>query len=162
MRNSIEVVKAIPLFSRTAICLAALFFLTGCGSNWLVGKWTIDKERTLAEISSEEDAESTDGGGGLLKDIVSGLQKGFSRVILAQFEGVEVEFTKTEMRRMQEGMGEAQEYEIIDQPDPSTYTVKYADGDIVTWRKSDTGIRLKLAGEKGQKGMWVYFRPVEE
>jgi len=39
--------------------------------------------------------------------------------------------------------------------------VKYADGDIVTWVKAESGIRLKLAGERGQDEMWVYFRAVE-
>ena len=65
------------------------------------------------------------------------------------------------VRRIQDGTGEAQPYEIIDKPDASTYTVKYSDGDIVTWGKADSGIRLKLAGEKGEGETWVYFRAIE-
>jgi len=158
---SIGIVKTLFPLARFVAGLTVALFLTGCGGNWLVGKWTLDQERTLTEISAKTDAKNAQEGGGLLKDIVGGLQKGLSRVLLAQFEGVEVEFTKTEMRRVQDGMGEAQIYEIIDKPDPSTYTVKYADGDIVTWGKAESGIRLKLAGERGQDEMWVYFRAVE-
>lgn len=97
-------------------------------------------------------------GGNLLKDIVGGLQKGLSRVLLTQFEGVQLEFTATEARRVRNGVGEAQGYEIIEKPSPNTYLVKTDDGSIVTWTKTPGGVRLKLGGEADT---WVYFKPVE-
>ncbi|MDF1859858.1 MAG: hypothetical protein P1U87_06560 [Verrucomicrobiales bacterium] len=143
---------------RFALLLLMSVFLTGCGGNWLIGKWTIDQDRTLEAMTADQNPTPDEPGKGLLKDIVGGLQKGLSRVLLAQFEGVEVEFTSSEMRRVQGGVGEAQLYEIIDRPDASSYVVKYADGEIVTWSKVESGIRLKLTGDGG---MWVYFRTVE-
>ncbi|HQZ27594.1 MAG TPA: hypothetical protein PK648_05560, partial [Verrucomicrobiales bacterium] len=75
-----------------------------------------------------------------------------------QFEGVVIEFTATEMRRVRNGAGEATLYEVIDQPATGTLVLKYESGEIVTWSKVDTGIRMKLPGEIKQ---WVYFSKVK-
>lgn len=143
---------------RVLLLFSLAFFLSGCGGNWLVGKWTLDQEKTLEAMTVRQQVSPDQPGKGLLQDIVGGLQKGLSRVLLSQFEGVEVEFTGSEMRRVENGVGSAQGYEIIDRPDASTYLVKYEDGDIVTWSRTESGVRLKLTGD-GE--MWVYFRPVE-
>jgi len=134
--------------------------LSGCAGNWLVGEWELDRDRTLEEMGAAEakESEAEDAGAGLLEGIVGGLQKGFSRVMLARFEGTEIHFTKTEIRRVRNGTGEAQTYRIIERPDPDTFLVKYADGDIATWNRVEDGVRLKLPGEADH---WVYFQPAE-
>ncbi|MEM7603457.1 MAG: hypothetical protein AAF357_18840, partial [Verrucomicrobiota bacterium] len=128
--------------------------------NWLVGKWNFDQDRTLEAIEqpAPESPNAAPGGGGLLKDIVGGLQKGLSKVMLTRFEGVQFEFTSNEIRRTQNGIGEAQGYEIIEKPTPDAYLVKTDDGTIVTWEKIDSGIRLRLSGDAEN---WAYFQPAE-
>lgn len=148
---------------RSTILLATLFaaplLLSSCTGNWLVGKWELDRERTIEAMQQPVEADPNAGAGGnLLKDIVGGLQKGLSRVLLTQFEGVQLEFTATETRRVRNGVGEAQGYEIIEKPSPDTYLVKTDDGSIVTWAKVPGGIRLKLGGEADT---WVYFQAVK-
>lgn len=140
--------------------LTSTLLLSGCGGNWLVGKWEFDKERTL-EVMEQQVTASPDaapGGGGLLKDIVGGLQKGLSKVMLTRFEGVQIEFTKDEVRKLINGVGGAMKYEIIEKPTPDTYLVKTDDGTIVTWEKVGEGIRLKLASDTDG---WVYFQTAE-
>lgn len=152
--------KTIRSFLLPCLLVATTLFLTGCGGNQLVGKWEFDRDRTL-EVMEEPVPESPNaapGGGGLLKDIVGGLQKGLSRVMLTQFEGMQIEFTATEVRKTRNGVGEALGYEIIEKPGPGVYLVKTDDGTIVTWEKVDSGIRLKLSGEADS---WVYFRSGE-
>ncbi|MBP9223540.1 MAG: hypothetical protein KBF76_06705 [Verrucomicrobiales bacterium] len=144
-------------FSSLALLLSLSFFLSGCGGNWIVGKWTLNKELTL-EMISAADPPANNAGEGFLKELVTGLQKGVSRILLTQFEGVIIEFTATEMRRVRNGAGEATLYEVIDQPATGTLVLKYESGEIVTWSKVDTGIRMKLPGEMEQ---WVYFSKVK-
>ena len=122
----------------------------------MVGKWTLDRELTLSKIAAPVEPGATQGEG-FLKDLVTGLQKGVSRVLLTKYEGVEIEFTATEMRRIRNGVGEATGYKIIDRPDPSTAVLQHSDGEIVTWNKVGTGLRMKLPGDLEQ---WVYFMPV--
>ncbi len=142
------------------ILVASSLFLSGCGGNWLVGKWNFDQDRTLEAIEqpAPESPNAAPGGGGLLKDIVGGLQKGLSKVMLTRFEGVQLEFTGDEIRRTQSGVGEAQGYEIIEKPTPDIYLVKTDDGVIVTWERVESGIRLKTSGDSEN---WVYFLPGE-
>ncbi len=142
--------------TRLCLLLASTLFLTGCGRNWHLGKWTLDRELTLSMISTPQDS-GRNPGEGFLKDIVSGLQKGLSRILLTQFEGVEIEFTPTEMRRVRNGVGEARGYHIIERPDTSTVVLQFDDGEIITWSKVSTGVRMKLPGDVEQ---WVYFKPV--
>jgi len=130
--------------------------LSGCGGNWLVGKWTLDQERTLETITAE--TSETGEGKGLFKDLVVGLQKGISRVMLAQFEGVTLEFTSKELRTIRNGVGEAKTYEIIEKPAVDNYVVQYEDGEIVTWIKVEEGIAMKLTGDAEH---WIYFAPVK-
>jgi len=132
----------------------AAFFFTGCGGGWLKGKWTLDRELTLSKISAPAESGSSPGDG-FLKDLVGGLQKGISRLLLTQFEGVEIEFTPTEYRRVRHGVGESVTYRVIERPDASTVVVQYGGGEIVTWNRVQTGVRMKLPGDAGQ---WVYFR----
>lgn len=145
-----KIYRPLPRF---ALLLAFSLLLSGCGGNWLVGKWTLDKERTVQELGRTEAPE----GDGLLKDLVGGLQKGISRVMLSQFDGVELEFTQNELRRLRNGVGEAQSYEIIERPSRDTYVVQYEDGEIATWSRVEGGIRMKLPGETER---WVWFEPV--
>lgn len=132
--------------------------LSGCGRSWLIGKWTFDRETTIAQLSAGEDKPEGSPGEGFLKEIVTGLQKGVSRLLLTQFEGVEVEFTATEMRRMRNGTGEAVAYEVIERPESGTLVLKYADGEIVTWSRAETGVRMRLPGEEEH---WIYFKAVK-
>lgn len=140
-----------------SLSLAMSFFLTGCGGNWIVGKWTLDRELTLSKITAPEEPGATQGEG-FLKDLVTGLQKGVSRMLLTKFEGLEIEFTTTEIRRIRNGVGEATGYKIIDRPDSSTCVIQYSDGEIVTWNKVESGLRMKLPGDVEQ---WIYFKAVE-
>lgn len=140
---------------RSLLLLAFALLLSGCGGNWLVGKWTLDEERTVAAFQVEKNAPGTGEGKGILGDIVGGLQKGLSRMIVSQLTGTRIEFTRTEVRRTRDGAGEAHGYEIIEKPDADTYLVKYDDGEIITWNRVEGGIRMKL----GEGDAWVYFKP---
>ncbi len=137
----------------------SLFFialsLSGCGNNWLVGKWTFDQERTLSAMS-EKQGETPEEDQGFLKGVMSGLQKGLSQVLLSQLSGVEIEFTQDEMRRTQNGSGQAQGYEVIESPNADTRVIKYADGEINTIERIDGGLRTLIPGDS--KG-WLYFKP---
>ena len=125
----------------------------------MVGKWTLDKERTLDEATkSTEPAASQGAGEGLLSDIAGGVQKGIFRVLLTQLEGVEIEFTSTEFKRTHEGVGETRTYEIVERPEKDVFIVKTADGRTNTWTRTDTGIRMKFTDEGDR---WVYFSPAE-
>lgn len=156
LKNYPRNVKISPVPARFALLCCLSIFLTGCGSNWLVGKWVLDQERTLEAITAEPPEPGE--GKGILKDLVDGLQKGLSRIMLAQFEGVTLEFTSTELRRIRNGVGEARTYEIIEKPAPDSYVVKYEDGEIFTWHKVEGGIAMKLVGEAEH---WIYFTPAE-
>jgi hypothetical protein len=147
---------------RFFLLIAFASLLSGCvGGNFLIGKWTFDSETTLEAIQSkgvpEPDAEG--GPGSLLKGIVGGLQKGLSMVVIGQLEGTDIEFTRDEMRRIQNGAGEFQGYEVIEKVSPDRYLVKYDDGEIVSWGKTETGIKMQLGSEEE---IWVHFRPVEK
>lgn len=146
-----------PLFRLTLLVIAAST-LTGCGRSWLNGKWTLDRDTTVARLTAGQEKPGATPGEGFLKELVTGLQKGVSRLLLTQFEGVEVEFTATEMRRMRNGTGEAVVYEVIERPEAGTVVLKYADGEIVTWSRAETGIRMRLPGEEEH---WIYFKPVK-
>jgi hypothetical protein len=151
-------VKTIRPFLLASMLVLSAFFLTGCGGNWLVGKWTLDRDRTVEAMTPDAEVDpGSEKDKGILKDIFGGLQKGLSRVLLSQLEGTVIEFTSTEVRRTREGIGSAQAYEIIEKPDADTYLVKYDDGEINTWNRIEDGIRMKL----GEGDLWVYFRPVE-
>ncbi len=143
-------------FLRLSLALASVFLLSGCGGGWFIGKWTLDRDLTLSKISSPAEPGNSPGEG-FLKDLVTGLQKGVSRILLTQFEGVEIEFTPTEFRRIHDGVGEATTYKVIERPDTSTVVIQYEGGEIVTWNKVETGVRMKLPGDVEQ---WVYFRRV--
>ena len=141
---------------RLSLVLASAFLLSGCGGSWFIGKWTLDRELTLSKISAPAEPGGSPGEG-FLKDLVTGMQKGVSRLLLTQFEGVEIEFTPTELRRIRNGVGEAITYKVIERPDRATVVIQYEDGEIVTWNQVETGVRMKLPGALVQ---WVYFRPV--
>ena len=141
---------------RLSLVLASGFLLSGCGGSWFIGKWTLDRELTLSKISAPAEPGGSPGEG-FLKDLVTGMQKGVSRLLLTQFEGVEIEFTPTELRRIRNGVGEAITYKVIERPDRATVVIQYEDGEIVTWNQVETGVRMKLPGALEQ---WVYFRPV--
>ena len=141
---------------RLSLVLASAFLLSGCGGSWFIGKWTLDRELTLSKISAPAEPGGSPGEG-FLKDLVTGMQKGVSRLLLTQFEGVEIEFTPTELRRIRNGVGEAITYKVIERPDRATVVIQYEDGEIVTWNQVETGVRMKLPGAIEQ---WVYFRPV--
>ena len=141
---------------RLSLVLASAFLLSGCGGSWFIGKWTLDRELNLSKISAPAEPGGSPGEG-FLKDLVTGMQKGVSRLLLTQFEGVEIEFTPTELRRIRNGVGEAITYKVIERPDRATVVIQYEDGEIVTWNQVETGVRMKLPGALEQ---WVYFRPV--
>lgn len=136
----------------------AALFLAGCGRNWLVGKWTLDKETTIAHLNAGDPAASGSPGEGFLKELAAGLQKGVSRLLLAPFEGVEVEFTATERRRLRDGTGEVTAYEVIERPASDRCVLKFADGEISTWGRHPGGIRMLLPGERES---WIYFAPAK-
>lgn len=141
-------------FLRLNCLLLAAVLLSGCGRNFLVGKWELDRETTIAMLTEGRPAGDNPGEG-FLKELVSGLQKGVSHLILAQFEGEEIEFTANEMRRVRNGMGEATAYRIIERPEPGRVVIQYANDEIMTWSRSESGIRMRLPGEEEH---WVYFR----
>ena len=141
---------------RLSLALASVFLLSGCGGGWFIGKWTLDRDLTLSKIITPAEPGNSPGEG-FLKHLVSGLQKGVSRILLTQFEGVVIEFTPNEFRRIRDGIGEATTYKVIERPDTSTVVIQYEGGEIVTWNKVETGVRMKLPGDVEQ---WVYFRRV--
>ncbi|MBP82272.1 MAG: hypothetical protein CMO61_00310 [Verrucomicrobiales bacterium] len=127
--------------------------LSGCGKDWLIGKWEFDKERTLDAMTPPEDPETNN----LLSGVVSGLQRGLSQLLFTQFDGVTIEYTKNEMRRTKNGVGEAIGYKVIEEVDEKTRVIQYDDGDIVTVQRVEDGLKSLMMGEHK---VWVYFKPV--
>lgn len=127
--------------------------LSGCGKDWLIGKWEFDKERTLDAMTPPEDPETNN----LLSGVVSGLQRGLSQLLFTQFDGVTIEYTKNEMRRTKNGVGEAIGYKVIEEVDEKTRVIQYDDGDIVTVQRVEDGLKSLM---KGEHKVWVYFKPV--
>lgn len=148
---SLAIVKTLLRFS---LLLLSTAFLTGCGGNFLIGKWELDRETTIAHLTNGK-PKADNPGEGFLKELVNGLQKGVSHLLLAQFEGEEIEFTATEMRRIRNGVGEATGYRIIERPASGTVVIQYENDEIMTWSRSDSGIRMRLPGEEEH---WVYFK----
>ena len=138
-----------------ALLAIVTFGLTGCGGDWMVGKWDFDKEMTLAQVEAKSPVQGQEEGG-LLKNVISGLQKGISQVVLTQFEGFTLEFTSTEMRRIKEGSGVAQSYKVIEKPSPDKRVIQYADGEINTLIRTETGIKTQVPGNED---LWLYFKP---
>ncbi len=120
-----------------------------------MGKWVVDREATVAQFSAGTDASSETVGEGFLKELAAGLRKGASHLILAQFEGLELEFTATEMRRTRQGVGGAVGYQVIERPEAGRLVLQYDDGEIATWSRSDGGIRMRLPGEEEH---WIHFK----
>ena len=154
-------VKSMKFSLRLVLLVSFAGVFSGCtGGNFLIGKWTFDSDKTLEAIQSattpEPDPENP--AGGILKGIVGGLQKGLSMVVVSQMEGLDIEFTREEIRRVRKGAGESQGYEIIEKVSPDRDLVKYDDGEIVSWQRTETGIKMLLASEEE---IWVYFQPVE-
>ncbi len=143
-----------PLLQFAAL-IALSLILTGCGKDWIVGKWEFDKERTLEAMTPPKDPQQ---GQGLLSEVVSGLQKGLSQLLFTQFNGVIIEYTGDEMRRTKDGAGEAIGYKVIEKPNADRRMIQYADGDIVTIERVEGGIRTLRSGDDK---VWVYFRAVE-
>ena len=143
-----------PLLQIAAL-IALSLILTGCGKEWLVGDWEFDKERTLEAMTPPKDPQQDQG---LLSEVVSGLQKGFSQLLFIQFNGVIIEYTGKEMRRTKDGAGEAIGYKVIEKPNADRRMIQYDDGDIVTIERVEGGIRMLMSGDDK---IWVYFRTVE-
>jgi hypothetical protein len=143
--------------SHLALALVLSLLLSGCGRHWLVGKWTLDREATVAGLS-DDPSPARNAGEGFLKEVAAGLQKGVATLLLAGFEGVEIEFTPTERRRHRQGGGDFEGYRIIERPAPDRVVLQFDGGQAETWAKAGGGIRLKLPGEEER---WVVFRRVE-
>jgi len=47
---------------------------------------------------------------------------------------------------------------VIERPDSDTIVIRYDSGEISTWGRAESGVKLKLPGNDGN---WVYFRPVK-
>ncbi len=122
------------------------------------GKWTLDQETTVAKLAAAGKPVAASPGEGFLQEVVAGLQKGVSRLLLTQYEGLEIEFTGEEMRRIRGGVGEVLTYRIIERPAAGIAVLQYADGEIVTWARSESGIRMRLPVEEEK---WIYFRAVK-
>jgi|TARA_B110000305_G_C19398162_1_gene618628 hypothetical protein len=141
-------------FSCASLAILALS-LTGCGGDWIVGKWIFDKETTMAQVQAKAPVQEEEEGG-LLKDMISGLQKGISQVVLTQFDGITLEFTSTEMRRVKDGSGVAQTYKVIEKPSPDERVIQYADDEINTLIRTETGMKTQVPGSED---LWMYFKP---
>ena len=129
--------------------------MTGCGKDWLIGKWEFDKARTLEAMTAPEDSKTKN----LLSGVVTGLHKGLSQLLFTQLDGVTVEYTKKEMRRTKNGVGEAIGYKVIEEADEKTRIIQYDDGTIVTVQQVDNGLKSLMMGEHK---VWIYFKPVAE
>ncbi len=138
-----------------AFLAAITLSLTGCGGDWMVGKWDFDKETTMAQVEAKSPSQGQEEGG-LLKNVISGLQKGISQVVLTQFEGFTLEFTSTETRRIKEGRGVAQSYKVIEKPSPDKRVIQHADGEIITLIRTETGIKTQVPGSEE---LWLHFKP---
>ncbi len=141
--------------SSCALLAVVTFGLTGCGGDWIVGKWDFDKETTLAQVQANSPVQGQEEGG-ILKNVISGLQKGISQVVLTQFEGLTLEFTATEMRRIREGSGMAQKYKVIEKPSPDKRVIQYEDGEINTLIRTEKGMKTQVPGSDD---LWMHFKP---
>ncbi len=147
------------------LCLSGLsIILSGCsGSNWLVGKWQLDKDKTMktftgqtesAQSGDDEKNDFTDKVGGFFKSV----GKGLTGALLDEFAYSSIEFTRSEVRMMNKGKGEAVVYEIIERPASGVLVIKLADGEIVTWHRE--GEYIKQAAY-GKDSAWLYFKREE-
>lgn len=146
----------------TAAKLRVLVFLSGIGlllsgcseSNWLVGKWELDKDKSMKTFAGNPEADQSDFGkkvGGFFKSV----GKGLTGALLDQFAYSRIEFTQSEVRMMNKGKGEAIAYEIIERPDSGTLVIKLSDGEISTWHREGDYIKQAAYGEDSA---WLYFK----
>ena len=152
---------------RFILCLSGIsLILSACsGGNWLVGKWELDKEKTMAAFAEKSAAgkavkeEQQNELGQLLGGLLKSVGRGIGDAILDQFANTSVEFTASEMRIVKNGKGKAVAYEIIERPDSDTIIIKLADGTITSVYREGEHIKQALSGEQA---VWLYFRRVSE
>lgn len=144
------------------LCLSGLsIILSGCsGSNWLVGKWELDKDKTMKTFAGQSESAKAEEGdksdftskvGGFFKSV----GKGLTGALLDEFAYSSIEFTRSEVRMMNKGKGEAVAYEIIERPASGVLVIKLANGEIVTWHREGEYIKQPAYGEDSA---WLYFK----
>jgi len=146
------------------VCASGFGLLvSGCsGGNWLIGKWELDKGKTMEAFAADKRAGRIDGEprndlekavGGFFKAVGRGL----TGALLDQFADSTVEFTRTEVRTIRSEKGSSRSYKIIDRPDSGTLVIQFSDGDITTWHREDGYIKQNFGGEGS---VWLYFKRV--
>lgn len=135
--------------------------LSGCSeSNWLVGRWELDKDKSMKTFAGSPEAdqageEDQDDFGKKVGGFFKSVGKGLTGALLDQFAYSSIEFTQSEVRMMNKGKGEAIAYEIIERPDSETLVIKLSDGEITTWHREGAYIKQAAYGEDSA---WLYFK----
>ncbi len=135
--------------------------LSGCsGGNWLVGKWELDKDKTMKTFTGHaEDGQVEDESQSDFKKKVGGffksVGKGLTGALLDELAYSRIEFTNSEVRMMNKGKGEAVSYEIIERPGSGVLVIKLSNGEITTWHQEGEYIKQAAYGDDSA---WLYFK----
>jgi hypothetical protein len=120
-----------------AILASLAFGLTSClaPGNWLIGKWKFDKEATEAALKSASGGDQA-AAKSFLDGLASKVGGAVSTAVAGHLEGMQLEFTATEMRRLEkDGSGSAVAYKVIEKPDADTLVIQDAKGEIMTFKR---------------------------
>jgi hypothetical protein len=126
--------RAFPVF---VLGLAAALALSSClaPGNWLIGKWEFDKQATENALKAASGGDAA-AAKGFLNDLTSKLGGAVSTAVAGQLEGMKLEFTASEMRRInKDGSGGAVGYKVIEKPDANTIRIQDAKGEIMTFKR---------------------------
>ncbi len=103
--------------------------------NWLIGKWEFDKEATEAALKAASGGDQA-AAKGLLDGLASKVGGAVSTAVAGQLEGMRLEFTDAEMRRLnKDGSGSAVAYKVIEKSDANTLVIQDAKGEIMTFKR---------------------------
>jgi len=133
--------------------LSLVLFLSGCTGQWLEGTWEVDREATMEAFGGTR--SESEQPGGFLGDVIGGVQKGVSRILVNQMEDTTIEITATEVRMTRGGTRISHTYEVVEYPSAGTVLLRYADGEEVTWNRTSAGIRRRLTPEGD---IWIHYR----
>ncbi|MBU6302448.1 MAG: hypothetical protein KGS60_12895 [Verrucomicrobia bacterium] len=128
-------ISAFP--SQVSILCALSLALGSCSGpgNWLIGKWEFDRQATEAALKSDPAADPA-ATRSFLDSLASKVGGAVSSAVAAHLEGMKMEFTLTEMRRIEkDGSGSAVGYKVIEKPDANTILIQDAKGEIMTFKR---------------------------
>jgi hypothetical protein len=117
------------------LSVSLLFSSCLAPGNWLVGKWEFDKQATEAALKAAAGGDAS-AAKGFLDNLSSKVGGAVSTAVAGHLEGMKVEFTTSEMRRLdKDGSGSSVAYKVIEKPDANTIVIQDAKGEIMTFKR---------------------------